>query len=99
MLFAQSLRAITVDRCPCSTCLCFTHKHSSLQTKPSLSISDMQTCQHRTCSGMVGVLVWWVWNSLQVLEVQDFMRGLQCALQQLHSAIMDLPVQPRERWA
>ena len=34
----------------------------------------------------------------QVLEVQDFMRGLQCALQQLHSAVMDLPVQPRERW-
>lgn len=35
--------------------------------------------------------------NLQVLEAQDLLRGLQCALQQLHTAVMELSVQDRTR--
>lgn len=34
---------------------------------------------------------------VQVLQAQDLLQVLQCALQQLHMAVMDLAVQPRER--
>jgi len=34
---------------------------------------------------------------MQVLEVQDLLHALQCALQQLSTAVLELPVQPRER--
>jgi hypothetical protein len=34
---------------------------------------------------------------MQVLAAQDLVAGLQCALQQLHAAVMDLPVQARDR--
>lgn len=64
-------------------------------------MDGLDTCQHllgaavHVHTPLQTVLVFCVCN--QVLEAQDLLHGLRCALQQLHAAVMELPVQPRER--